>query len=89
MLSRIDLRGRSLGTAELRRTLPRGAADVDSVVDTVRPVVEAVVDTAVRGARRREAICPAEDDRAGNLLASADRLAPGRPRRGEMTGGCR
>src|SRR5699024_1257333 len=42
MLSRIDLRGRPLGTAELRRTLPRGAADVDSVVDTVRPVVEAV-----------------------------------------------
>lgn len=42
MLSRIDLRGRTLGTAELRRTLPRGAADIDSVVDTVRPVVEAV-----------------------------------------------
>ena len=42
MLSRIDLRGRTLGTAELRRTLPRGAADVDSVIDTVRPVVEAV-----------------------------------------------
>lgn len=42
MLSRIDLRGRTLGTAELRRTLPRGAADVDSVVDTVRPVVESV-----------------------------------------------
>ena len=44
MLSRIDLRGRTLGTSELRRTLPRGAADVDSVVDTVRPVVEAVRD---------------------------------------------
>lgn len=42
MLSRIDLRGRALGTAELRRALPRGAADVDSVVDIVRPVVEAV-----------------------------------------------
>ena len=42
MLSRIDLRGRTLGTAELRRTLPRGATDVDSVVDTVRPVVESV-----------------------------------------------
>ncbi len=42
MLSRIDLRGRTLGTAELRRTLPRGAADVDSVVDVVRPVVESV-----------------------------------------------
>ena len=42
MLSRIDLRGSTLGTAELRRTLPRGATDVDSVIDTVRPVVEAV-----------------------------------------------
>ena len=42
MLSRIDLRGRALGTAELRRTLPRGVADIDSVVDTVRPVVDAV-----------------------------------------------
>ena len=42
MLSRIDLRGRTLGRAELRRTLPRGAADVDSVVDVVRPVVESV-----------------------------------------------
>lgn len=42
MLSRIDLRGRSLSTAELRGAMPRGAADVDSVVDTVRPVVESV-----------------------------------------------
>ena len=42
MLNRIDLRGRPLGGAELRRVLPRGATDVDSVLDTVRPVVEAV-----------------------------------------------
>ena len=50
MLTRIDLRGRTLGTAELRRTLPRGAADVDSVVDTVRPVVEAVRDHGIGAA---------------------------------------
>ena len=50
MLSRIDLRGRTLGTAELRRTLPRGAADVDSVVDTVRPVVEAIRERGVPAA---------------------------------------
>ena len=50
MLSRIDLRGRTLGTAELRRTLPRGAADVDSVVDIVRPVVEAVREHGATGA---------------------------------------
>ena len=52
MLSRIDLRGRTLGTAELRRTLPRGAADVDSVVDTVRPVVEAIAHSLVEVGRR-------------------------------------
>ena len=50
MLTRIDLRGRTLGTAELRRTLPRGAADVDTVVDTVRPVVEAVRDHGIGAA---------------------------------------
>ena len=31
MLSRIDLRGRRLNTAELRGAMPRGVADVDSV----------------------------------------------------------
>ena len=46
MLSITDLRGRVPSTAELRQALPRGAADVDSMIPTVRPVVEA----AVRGA---------------------------------------
>ena len=46
MLSRIDLRGRSLGTAELRRTLPRGAADVDSVVASNRDLAAQLLGAA-------------------------------------------
>lgn len=42
MLSRLDLRGRSLPTAELRRILPRGGTDIDHVLGAVTPVVEAV-----------------------------------------------
>ena len=50
MLSRIDLRGRRLNTAELRGAMPRGVADVDSVMETVRPVVEAVRDRGAEAA---------------------------------------
>ncbi len=41
-LARIDLRGRTPSTAELRTALPRGGVDVDSVLHQVRPVVEAI-----------------------------------------------
>jgi histidinol dehydrogenase len=46
-MSRIDLRNRTLSAAQLRGALPRGGADVDSVLPTVRPIVDAV---AERGA---------------------------------------
>ncbi|OFL75752.1 histidinol dehydrogenase [Corynebacterium sp. HMSC077C02] len=46
MLSTIDLRGQTPPTATLRRVLPRGAADVDSMIPTVKPVVD---DVAARG----------------------------------------
>ena len=46
-MSRIDLRNRVLNAAQLRAALPRGGVDVDDVVPTVRPIVEAV---AERGA---------------------------------------
>ena len=46
-LSRIDLRGRVLSTAQLRAALPRGGVDVESVVSAVRPIV---ADVAERGA---------------------------------------
>src|SRR5687768_4739406 len=47
LMSRIDLRGQHLSTAGLRSVLPRGGVDVDAVVPTVRPIVDAV---AHRGA---------------------------------------
>ncbi|MEV3959846.1 histidinol dehydrogenase [Nocardia sp. NPDC050193] len=43
-LARVDLRGRTPTTAQLRTALPRGGVDVDSVLHQVRPVVEAVRD---------------------------------------------
>ena len=46
-MPRIDLRGRTLTTAQLRTALPRGGVDVDSVLPTVRPIVD---DVATRGA---------------------------------------
>jgi histidinol dehydrogenase len=46
-IARIDLRDRTLSAAQLRAALPRGGVDVDAVVPTVRPIVEAV---AARGA---------------------------------------
>ncbi len=43
-MPRIDLRGQQLSTAGLRAVLPRGGVDVDAVVPTVRPIVDAVVE---------------------------------------------
>ncbi|MBB3115086.1 histidinol dehydrogenase [Corynebacterium bovis] len=42
MLTRLDLRGSHPSTAELRRLLPRGGTDIDSVTPTVAPIVDAV-----------------------------------------------
>ena len=42
MLNYLDLRGTTLSTAELRRTLPRGEVDVASAAASVQPVVDAV-----------------------------------------------
>ncbi|KGF16276.1 histidinol dehydrogenase [Corynebacterium freneyi] len=52
MLSTIDLSGRVPSTAELRRALPRGSADVDSMLPTVRPVVEDVAANGAEAAMR-------------------------------------
>ncbi|RMI29802.1 histidinol dehydrogenase [Nocardia stercoris] len=49
-LARVDLRGRTPTTAELRAALPRGGVDVDSVLPHVRPVVEAIRDRGVEAA---------------------------------------
>ncbi|MQY25430.1 histidinol dehydrogenase [Nocardia aurantia] len=50
-LARVDLRGRTPTTAELRTALPRGGVDVDSVLHHVRPVVEAIRDRGVEAAQ--------------------------------------
>jgi histidinol dehydrogenase len=42
MLRRIDLRGRTPSTAQVRRLLPRAAIDVDSATAVVRPVCDDV-----------------------------------------------
>ncbi|MFI2232779.1 histidinol dehydrogenase [Nocardia testacea] len=49
-LARVDLRGRTPTTAQLRTALPRGGVDVDSVLHQVRPVVEAVRDRGATAA---------------------------------------
>ncbi len=47
LLRRIDLRDTALSAARLRTALPRGGVDVEAIVPTVRPIVDAV---AQRGA---------------------------------------
>lgn len=50
MLSRLDLRGKTPSTTELRRILPRGGVDIDHVLPAVTPVVEAVRDRGAAAA---------------------------------------
>ncbi|MCV7095422.1 histidinol dehydrogenase [Mycobacterium kubicae] len=50
MLTRIDLRGAQLTAARLRAALPRGGADVESVLPTVRPIVQAVAEGGAQAA---------------------------------------
>ena len=49
-IARIDLRGAELTAARLRAALPRGGADVDSVLPQVRPIVEAVAERGAEAA---------------------------------------
>ncbi|GBE66201.1 histidinol dehydrogenase [Mycobacterium sp. MFM001] len=49
-MARIDLRGTELSAARLRTALPRGGADVDAVLPTVRPIVEAVAERGAEAA---------------------------------------
>ena len=49
-LRRIDLRGTTLSAAQLRAALPRGGVDVEAVVPSVRPIVEAVAERGAQAA---------------------------------------
>ena len=51
MLRRIDLRGRVPGTIEIRALLPRAPIDVDSVLDSVRPICDDVFKRGANAAR--------------------------------------
>lgn len=50
-LARTDLRGVAVSSAALRRSLPRGGTDIDSVLPTVKPVVDAVAQRGVAAAQ--------------------------------------
>jgi histidinol dehydrogenase len=50
VMARIDLRGAELTTARLRAALPRGGADVETVLPKVRPIVEAVAERGAEAA---------------------------------------
>ena len=49
-MARIDLRGAELTAARLRGALPRGGADVEAVLPTVRPIVAAVAERGAEAA---------------------------------------
>jgi histidinol dehydrogenase len=51
MLRRIDLRGRAPGTIEIRTLLPRAPIDVDSVLESVRPICDDVFKRGANAAR--------------------------------------
>ncbi|SOX53667.1 histidinol dehydrogenase [Mycobacterium ahvazicum] len=50
VLARIDLRGAELTAARLRAALPRGGADVESVLSKVQPIVAAVAERGAEAA---------------------------------------
>jgi histidinol dehydrogenase len=50
LMARIDLRGAQLTAARLRAALPRGGADVESVLPKVRPIVQAVAERGAEAA---------------------------------------
>jgi histidinol dehydrogenase len=49
-MGRVDLRGAQLTAARLRAALPRGGADVESVLPKVRPIVQAVAERGPQAA---------------------------------------
>jgi histidinol dehydrogenase len=50
LMARIDLRGSALTPARLRAALPRGGADIETVLPKVRPIVEAVAERGAEAA---------------------------------------
>ncbi|HEV8562486.1 MAG TPA: histidinol dehydrogenase [Actinophytocola sp.] len=75
MLTRIDLRGRELGPAELRAILPRAEVDVDAVTHQVMPILDAVrergVEAVLEFTERFDLVRPATVRVPGEALAGA------------------
>ncbi len=80
-MARIDLRATELSAARLRSALPRGGVDVDSVLPTVKPIVDAVAargaDAALEFGESFDGVRPAQVRvPAGHLRDALDRLPP-------------
>lgn len=77
MLNVTDLRGTTPTTAELRRVLPRGGTDVNSVLPTVGPIVEAVrehgAEKALEYGEQFDRIRPATVRVPGDIIDKAER----------------
>ena len=81
LIARIDLRGAQLTAARLRAALPRGGADVESVLPKVRPIVQAVAERGAEAAlefgasfdRVRPATVRVPDGALDDALAGLDR----------------
>lgn len=75
MLNVIDLRGRTPSTSELRRALPRGGTDVNAVLPTVAPIVEAVrergAEAALEYGAKFDGVTPASVKVPAQLLERA------------------
>lgn len=80
MLNLINLKGKTLSTSELRRTLPRGGVDINAVLPTVTPVVTAVKQHGVSAAldyseqfdHIRPATIPVPQDVINDAVANLD-----------------
>jgi histidinol dehydrogenase len=80
-MARIDLRGAELTAARLRAALPRGGADVETVLPKVRPIVEAVAERGAEAALeygvKFDGVRPAAVRVPGAALRAAlDELSP-------------
>ncbi|MFW0791621.1 histidinol dehydrogenase [Gordonia sp. CPCC 205333] len=81
MLSRTDLRGSTPTLAQLRRALPRGGTDVNSVLPTVTPVVEDIAahgaSTALDYGEKFDRVRPSSVRVPADVITAAlDNLAP-------------
>lgn len=75
MLARLDLRGTDVTLSQLRRDLPRGGTDINSVLPVVTPVVEAIAergsDAALEYTEKFDKVRPASVRVPAGVIAQA------------------